>query len=172
MARDLLETMNCVGVLDNLDGVGLLAALGNEVELGLVAKILESFARTPSRIHFLDVCSGEIFGGDSAFSLEFDVEVAQVTEFHLVASEELLANTCHGIGQDALDTTLGEGAVVVGDVLTEIIEREDFVNLSGSVGLGLGDVGFQGSGLRAHNCDTVINHSCKDPLPNPCLHRE
>ena len=159
----LLQAVNGIRVLDNLDSVDLLAALGNEVEIGLAAKILESFARTPSRIHFLDVSSGEIFGGDSAFGLEFYVEISEVTEFYLVASEELLADTCHGIGQNALDTTLGEGAVVVGDVLTEIIEREDFVNLSASVSLGFGDVGFQGSGLRAHNGNRIVDHI--RPLP-------
>ena len=155
----LLETLNGFGVLDDLDVVHLSGAAGDEVELGFAAEVLEAFARNPGGLHLEDVQGAEILGGNGSFGLELDVECAEVAEVHLVACEELFADASHGVGQHALDTALREGGVVVGDVLAEVVEGEDFVNLCGSVGLGLGDVGLFRSGLGAHNCDTVINHS-------------
>ena len=165
--RDLLQAMNSVRVLDDLDGVGLLGALGDKLELGICAKVLEFLARSPTHVHGLDVGGREVLCGDGAFAGQFYVEVAEVAQADLVASKQLLSDTCDCIGQDALHGTLGEGRVVVGDVLTEVVEGETLVDLSCSVGLGLGDVGLQRPGLSAHNGDRIVDHNVAPSRPPP-----
>ena len=53
---------------------------------------------------------------------------------------------------------------MVGDVLAESVQIEDFVNLSRSVGLGgIGLLGLLRARLARHDCDTVINHNQPPP---------
>ena len=51
---------------------------------------------------------------------------------------------------------------MVGHVLAKLVEVEVVVNLCGSVGLGLRDVGLLRSGLGAHNHNAVVNHGIKN----------
>ena len=166
---ELFEPLNGVRILDDLDGIVLCFAVGDELEGGIVAEVLEALAGSPADVHCLDVLGREVVCSDGTLGLEFDAEVAHVAQLDAVASEELLAKTSHCIGQDALDCALRERRVVVGDVLAEVVEGELLVNLRRAVSLRLGDVRFQCSGLRAHNTNRIVNHS--GPLPI-CLRRK
>ena len=158
MNYELFKSLNSVLVADYLDGIALSLAAGNELEGGFAAEVLELLARCPADVDALDVVGGEVVGGLGSLGGEFYMEVSEVAQLHLVACEELFLQTGDGVGQDALDGTLGEGRVVVCDVLTELVEAEDFVNLRGSIGLGLGNVSLLRSGLGAHNAKRVVNH--------------
>ena len=171
-SRLLFESLNGFCVLDNLDVVGLGCTAWYELEVGILAEVLELLAWCPADVDFLDVGSGEVLCGDGSFAGQFNVEGSEVAQPYLVACKQLLTHTSHCIGQDTFYGTFREGAVVVCNVLTEIIKTEHFVNLRSAIGLGLGNVGLLSSGLCAHNCNTVVNHSGTDPLPNPCLRRE
>ena len=73
----LLQTLNSVGVLDDLDGVALHLAVGHELELGFVAKFAEGLAPIDDGVDGLDVGNAEIFGGFCAFGREFNAERTQ-----------------------------------------------------------------------------------------------
>ena len=132
----LLQSLNGLFVPDHFDGVGLCLTAGHELELGFIAEVLEVGARRPTNIDFLDFRSVELVGGVGTFASEFHTEIPEVAQLDGVAVEHLLAEAMDGIGEHAFDGTLGEGRVVVGDVLAEIVEIEFVVNLSGSVGFG------------------------------------
>ena len=156
--RLLFQPMNRVGVPDDLDGVVLSGARGYKLEGCLSAKVLESLAGFPAHIHLFDVVHTEVVGGDSTFGFQFHMVGAHVAELDRVACQHLFAQARHGIGEDALDGALGEGRIVVGDVLAEGVEIESVMNLRSAVGLGLLDVLLLGPGLRAHNANAVVNH--------------
>ena len=158
-ARDLLKSLNSVLVADYLDGVGLRLARWNELEGGFAAQVLELLTGRPADVHGLDVCGGEVVSRLGGVAAELVVEGAERAEVDAVAGKQLLAKASHRVGQDALDGTLREGRVVVGDVLTELVERQLLVNLRCAIGLGVGDVGLLGARLAAGNVDTVVNHS-------------
>ena len=65
------------------------------------------------------------------------LSVAQVAEAYFLAVEEKVADARDCIGEDALDDTLGEGAVVVAHVLSQRIEVHLVLHLSHAIGLGL-----------------------------------
>ena len=69
-----------------------------------------------------------------------------------------MADAGDGVGEDALDDALREGAVVVGHVLGELVEAHLVGDLSGAVGFGFDDVGFLRTGLGTHNDDAVVDH--------------
>jgi len=160
-ARDLLKSLNSVLVADYLDGVGLCLAAGNQLELSVFAEVLKALTGIPADVYGLDVCGGEVVSRLGGVAAELVVEGAERAEVDAVAGKQLLAKASHRVGQDALDGTLREGRVVLGDVLTELVERQFVVNLGGSIGLGVGDVGLLGARLAAGDVDTVVNHVCK-----------
>jgi len=159
---DLLQTLNSVLVADYLDGVGLRLAAGNQLELCLVAEVLEFLAGRPADIHSLDVAGVEVVSGLGGVAGKFAMEFAEVAQAHLVACEQEFLETRHGIGQDASDGTFGEWAVVLCDVVAELVERELLVHLGHAIGFGAAslcaDVGFLGAGLCAHDGNGVVNH--------------
>ena len=154
----LLQPLNRFLVADDFDGVGLSCATWDELEGGVAAEVLEALAHRPAGVDLKDVVGGELLGGDGSLGLEFDVEASEVAEANGVACEKLLAEAVHRVGQNALHGTLGEGRVVVGDVLAEVVEGEAFVNLRGAVGLRLGDLRLLRSGLSAHDANGIVNH--------------
>ena len=158
----LLEALNRVGVLDDFDGVVLHLAGRNELELSLVAEVPEILARIPADVHGLDVGCTEFLGGVCAFAAEFNTEAAEFTEADDVASKKLLAETTDHVGDDTADGTLGEGRVVVGHVLYELVVGELGVSLCGAISLGAAglcaNVGLLRAWLRAHNANTGVNH--------------
>ncbi len=67
-----------------------------------------------------------------------------------------------GLSQNALHGTLGEGRVVVCNVLAESVQIKDFVNLSRSVCLGgIGLLGLLRARLARHDCNRIIDHSIR-----------
>ena len=161
----LLQALNRVGVLDDLDGVALHLAAGNELELGLVAEVAEVLARIPADVHGLDVACAEFLSRFCAFAAKFHTETAEFTEADNVASEELFAETTDHVGDDAADGTLGKRRVVVGHVLDELVVSEFGVSLCGTVSLGAAglcaNVGLLCAGLRAHDANRVVDHGIK-----------
>ena len=153
--------MNRVRVLDDLDGVVLSLAVGDELEGSILTEVLEALARRPAHVHGLDVLGREVVGGDSALASEFDVEGSEVAQADLVASEELFAQAADCVAEDALDGTLREGRVVLRDVFGKLIEVEHLMHLRRAIGLRLGDVRLQRTGLRAHNANRIVNHGSK-----------
>ena len=160
-AGDLLQSLNRFLVLDDIDGVGLCGAAGDEVELCFVAEVLELLAGRPADVDLLDVGGAEVLGLLLSLGGEFDMEVAQFAEFHLVAGEQLFAQAIDGLRDDGGDVGSVVGAAVAGDVLCELVEVEHFMNLCGAVGLGFGDVLLLRSGSRGHDANAVVNHGCK-----------
>ena len=160
--RGLFEPLNRFLIPDYLDGVGLSLAGRYEVELGFGTEVLELQTGRPAHVDFLNLLRVELVGGVGTFGGKFYVEAAEVAQHDLVSGEHHLAKTSDGIGQNTLHGTLGEGAVVVGNVLAESVEVENLMNLGGSVGLGLGDVGLLCSGLSAHNHNGIVNHGIKN----------
>ena len=158
----LLEPLNSVRVLDDLDGIALHLATGNKLELGIFAEVLEVLAGGPADIHGLDVGCAEVLGGLCAFAAEFYAEASEFTQIDDIAGEELLAEATNHVGKDATDGALGEGGVVVGHVLDELVVGQLGVGLCGTVSLGTArlcaDVGLLDAWLRAHNANTVVNH--------------
>jgi len=159
---DLFQTLNSVCVLDDLDGVVLHLAAGNELELGLVAEVAEVLARIPADVHGLDVRCTEFLSGVCALAAKFHTEAAEFAEADNVAGEELLTKTADHVGNDAADGTLGERRVVVGHVLDELVVGELGVSLCGTISLGAAglcaNVGLLCAGLRAHDTDGIVNH--------------
>ena len=156
--------MNRIRILDDLDGVGLLLALGHELEGGVVAEVPEVLAGTPADVDGLDVLGGEVVCGDGAFGLEFGMERAEFSEGDLVACEHHFAEAVDGLSEDGCHVASVVGASVVGDVLGELVEVEALVDLADAVSLRLGDVSLECAGLGAHDGDRVLNHS--GPLPS------
>ena len=113
--------MNGLFIPNHLDGVGLSLTARNEIEGGVVAEVLELLSGSPADIHGLDLLSVELVGGVGTFGGKFAMEAAEVAKTYLIACEKLLAKTSDGISQNTFHSTLGEGAVVVGDVLTSEI---------------------------------------------------
>jgi len=161
----LLEPLNSVRVLDDLDGIALHLATGNELELGVFAEVLEVLAGRPADVHGLDVGSAELFGGLCAFAAELDAEASEFTETDDIAGQELLAEATDHVGENTTDGALGERGVVVGHVLYELVVGELGVSLCGTISLGAAglcaDVGLLCAWLRAHNANTVVNHGIK-----------
>ena len=161
----LFEPLNSIRVLDDLDGVALHLARGNELELSLVAEVAEVLARTPADVHGLDVGCAELLSRFCAFAAEFNTEAAEFAEADDVASEELLAEAADHVGDDTADGTLRERRVVVGHVLNELVVSEFGVSLCGTISLGAAglcaNVGLLCAGLRAHDTNTVVNHGIK-----------
>jgi len=158
----LFESLNRVGVLDDLDGVVLHLAGGNELELRLFAEVAEVLAGIPADVHGFDVAGTEFLSRVCALAAEFYTEAAEFTKADDVASEELLAETTNHVGNDAADGTLGKRRVVVGHVLNELVVSEFGVSLCGTISLGAAglcaDVGLLCAGLRAHDANTVVDH--------------
>jgi len=165
MGVGLLQTLNRVGVLDDLDGVVLHLATGNELELRLVAEVAEVLAGRPADVHGLDVGCTELLSRFCAFAAEFHTEAAEFAQADDVAGEELLAETTDHVGDDTADGTLREGRVVVGHVLDELVVGEFGVSLCGTISLGAArfcaNVGLLRAGLRAHDANRVVNHGIK-----------
>ena len=132
---------------------------GNQLELSVFAEVLKALTGTPADVYGLDVCGGEVVSRLGGVAAELVVEGAERAEVDAVAGKQLLAKASHRVGQDALDGTLREGRVVLGDVLTELVERQLLVNLRCAIGLGVGDVGLLSARLAAGNVDTVVNHN-------------
>ena len=154
----LVKTLNGVGVLDYLDGILLLGALGYKLELGIVEQVLEGLARSPADIDLLDVVSSKIVGCYCSLSLEARLEVAKVAKFNTMTFEHQFPKATYCHSQDTNDVTLAIDAAVVGDVLGELVYVNNFAALSHAISLGLGNVRLECSGLCAHDCNTVINH--------------
>ena len=158
----LLQTLNSIRVLDDLDGVVLHLAGGNELELSLVAEVPEILARIPADVHGLDVAGTEFLSRVCTFAAEFNTEAAEFTEADDVASKKLLAETTDHVGDDTADGTLGEGRVVIGHVLYELVVGEFGVCLCGTISLGAAglcaNVSLLRAGLRAHNANRVVDH--------------
>jgi len=164
LAGLLLESLNRFLIPDHFDGVGLGLSAGNEVELGFGAEVLELGTGSPADIHGLDFLRVELVGGVCAFASELHTETSEVAQIDLVACQQLFLEASDCVSQNALDSTLREGRVVVGDVLAESVQVETLVNLSRTVSLsGIGLLGLLRARLARHNCDTVINHN--GPLP-------
>ena len=162
----LLQTLNSIRVLDDLDGVVLHLAAGNELELSLVAEVAEVLAGIPADVHGLDVAGTEFLGGFCAFAAEFNTEAAEFTEADHVAGEELLTETANHVGDDTADGAFGKRRVVVGHVLYELVVGEFGVSLCGAVGFGsaglCANVGLLCARLRAHDTDGIVDHGfCK-----------
>ena len=158
LSRALFEPLNRVLVLDDLDCALLCSAGGYELEGGFVAEVLEVLAGCPADVHLLDVGGGEGIGRLGAFGVELHVEAAELPEVDLVAKEHLFAQAVDGFGEHGCDVGTVVGAAVVGDVFGELVDAEDFVYLSGAVGLGLGDVLLLRTRSGGHDDDTVVDH--------------
>jgi len=160
---DLLQTLNSVLIPDDLDGVGLRLAAGNELELSVLTEVLELLAGRPGDVHSLDVVGVEVVSRLGGVAGQFHTEGAEVAQLNPVAAEELLAQTVYGVGQDALDGALRERRVVVCDVLAELVERELLVHLSRSVGHRAHGVviSLLGTGLLTCDVDAVVDHKAK-----------
>ena len=89
------------------------------------------------------------------------MEVTEVANLHLVASQELFTKASHRVSEDTLDGTFRERQVVIGKVLAEIVERENFVNLCFTISFCFSDVGLFCAGLSALNSDAILNHNNK-----------
>ena len=146
----------------HFDGFGLGLATGYEVELGDAAEVLELQAGSPADVHGLDLLGVELVGGVCAFASEFHTERAEVAQIDLVACQELFLETSDCISQDALHSALGEGRVVVGDVLAEVVQIEALVNLSRSVGLGgVSLLRLLRARFARKDGDSIVNHGIK-----------
>ncbi len=111
---------------------------GNQLELSVFAEVLKALTGTPADVYGLDVCGGEVVSRLGGVAAELVVEGAERAE---------------------VDAVVREGRVVLGDVLTELVERQLLVNLRCAIGLGVGDVGLLSARLAAGNVDTVVNHN-------------
>jgi len=154
----LFQALNGVLILDDLYCALLACAGGDELELCLVAEVLEPLAGNPFHIDLLDVGGGEGIGGLGSLGVEFGVEASEFSEVDFLAFENQLMETIDGLGDDGSDVCAVVGAAVVGDVLGELLEVEDLAHLRGGISLGFGDVFLLGAGLGTHDDDTVVNH--------------
>ena len=161
----LLEALDGFAVADDLDGVFLSLAAGNQLELGFLTEVLavEEGGLAPGDVHLLDVVNGEVLGGDGSFGGEAGGKGAHVAQGDAVALEDEFLQAEDGLRENGLDVAVVVGTAVVGDVLGELAEGEVLANLRLPVGLGHGDVGFLGAGLCALDGNRIINHS--GPLP-------
>ena len=158
----LLEALNRLFVTNYFDGVGLGLSAGYEVELGDAAEVLELQSGRPAHIDVLNLLSVELVGGVCAFAIEFHTETSEVAQIDLVACQELFLEASDCVSQNALYGALGEGRIVVGDVLAESVQIEALVNLSRSVGFGgVSLLRFLRARFARHDCDTVIDHKAK-----------
>ena len=129
----LLKTLDGLLIPDHLDGVGLCLAGRYEVELGFGTEVLELLTWRPAHVDFLDLLRVELVGGVGTFGGKFYMEAAEIAQHDLVPGQHHLAKTSDGVGENTLHGTLGEGRVVVGDVLAEVVHVEDLVHLRGSI---------------------------------------
>jgi len=166
----LLEALNGLFVPDHFDGVGLCLSAGNEVELGFGAEVLELGAGSPADIHGLDLLRVELVGGVCAFASEFHTETSEVAQIDLVACQQLFLEASDCVSQNALDGTLRERRVVVGDVLAESVQVKALVNLSRSVGFGgVSLLRLLRARLARKDCNRIIDHNQPPPV---CLRRK
>lgn len=152
--------MNGVFVADHFDGVGLCHSTGNELEACLAAEVLEGFARLPADVDGLDVVGVEVVGSLGSLSLESCLEVAEVAELDAFAFEQEFLQAIDCLGEETHDVASAIDAAVIGDVAGEVVDIDLATDLRDAERFGLGDVGFLGTGLSAHDCDAVINHNC------------
>ena len=151
-ARDLLESLNSVRVLDDLDSVGCELAAGNQLELGYLTEVLavELKALAPYDVDLLDVIDGEILGGDCAFGGEAGAKGSHFAQRHAVAFEDELLEAEDCLGEDSCDVAVVIDTAVVGDVLCELGQAEILTDLSDAKCLcGIALLGLLRSGLLA-----------------------
>ena len=136
-----------------LEGCGLGLARGGLLELGVAAQVLEALAGLVVDIHVLDVLGGEVLLGEGALAGDAGGEGAEGTEDDLVALENELTHAYAELCEDADDGTLGEHAVVVGDVVGELFGAHEARELQVAVGLA-GLFGVEGI---LHHGNTVLD---------------
>ena len=161
----LLQSLNGFLVLDDLDLLCLCGATGHELEGGFLTDVLEVLARLPADIDLLDVAGAEILGGSCAFGLEAGLEIAECAELYALAGKHHLSQTIYGDGEQTDDVALAIHAAVILDVLGKFVDVDDLAALGDAVGLRFGNLRLLGSGLGAHDGNTVVNHSNYRPSP-------
>ena len=141
---------------------GLCGAGDGALELSIAAQVLEAAAVGEVDVELLDVAGGELVLGLGTGGADAGGEGAEVSEVDLVALDEHLADALAHLYDDAYDGALGENAVVLGDVLGELIYVDVAGELKHCVGL-LGLVGLLG--VCAHTY-AVLNlfHGSVRPL--------
>ena len=134
-------------------------AAGDEIEDGVLAKILEHLAAIPVDIHLLDVLSGEEGSGVGTLGAQRHSKASQLAQLDLLALEQKLAHAVHHLDQDTLNDVAAVERSMLSDVLGEVIDCQIFGNLSHPISLGLSDVLRLGYRLRTTNHNTIVNHT-------------
>ena len=88
-ARDLLEILNSVFVLDGLDSVLLCLAARGELEVCVVTEVLETLVGGSADVDLHNAGFGELVGDACVLGLEFDVEGAEVSELMRLPSSAI-----------------------------------------------------------------------------------
>ena len=91
---------------------GLSCTAGNRIEGSTATEVHKVLTRSKHDVHSLDVRSTEAFQSVSTNRGEANPEVAQFTELDLVAIQQLLYQTAHGITQYTLHCTTAEYTIV------------------------------------------------------------
>ena len=137
----------------SLEGSGLGLARGGLLELGIAAEVLEGLAGVVVHAHRLDVLGRELLLRLGAFGGDGGSEGADFTQVHLIALQDQFAHAHAQLREDADDGALGEHAVVLGDVLGELVDVDDAGELQVGISL-LSLFGLHGVG---HHGRTVLN---------------
>jgi len=136
-----------------LEGCGLGLARGGLLEFRVAAQVLEALAGQVVDVHVLDVLGGEGVLGEGSLTGDAGGEGAEGTEDDLVALQDELTHAYAELCEDADDGALGEHAVVVGDVVGELLGAHEACELQVAVGL----AGLFGVSGVLHHCDTVLD---------------
>ena len=114
-------------------GGGLLADIDDTLEVGLQVETLrgELASGTGTELDGLDVARDiEVFLRVSTALgiLDADREDGEVVDLDALAFEHQLLDTCHHVGEQTFDDTLGEGTVVTGHVVGKTFEIDGLLD--------------------------------------------